>query len=128
MDMKVAIPLFGNRISPRFDFSPEMKIISFEKGEVINQEHLSMGHLSLSQRLDHLISSEVNQVICGGIDIYCLDQLTRSGIQVLPNIVGEAEIALRLFLNGRLRPGRCCDSRGRRRPCRLQKGIPGGSS
>jgi hypothetical protein len=87
-----------------------------------------MGHLSLSQRLNHLISSEVNQVICGGIDAFCLDQLTQRGIQVLPNIVGEAEIALRLFLKGRLRPGRCCDSLGRRRSCRLKKGFPGGRS
>jgi predicted Fe-Mo cluster-binding NifX family protein len=123
--MKVAIPLFGNRISPRFDFSPEMKIISLEKGEVVSQERLSTAHLSLAQRLEHLISSGVNQVICGGIDVFCVDQLTQRGIQVLPNIVGEAETALSLFLKGRLRPGRCCDSQGGRRACRLKKGTPG---
>ena len=126
--MKVAIPLFGNRISPRFDFSPEMRIILFEKGELVSQEHLSMSHLSLSQRLDHLISAGVNQVICGGIDAFCLDQLTRRGIQVLPNIVGEAETALSLFLKGRLRPGRCCDPHGKRRSCRWKKGAPGWKS
>lgn len=126
--MKVAIPLFGNRISPRFDFSPEMRVILFEKGEIVSQEHLSMAHLSLSQRLDYLISSGVNQIICGGIDTFCLDQLTGKGIQVLPNIVGEAETALGLFLKGRLRPGRCCDPQGKRRPCRWQKETPGGRS
>jgi predicted Fe-Mo cluster-binding NifX family protein len=126
--MKVAVPLFGKRISPRFDFSPEMRIILFEKGKVVSEEHFSMAHLSLSQRLDHLISSGVNQIICGGIDAFCLDQLTRRGIQVLPNIVGEAEAALSLFLKGRLRPGRCCDPQGRGRPCRWQKENPGGKS
>jgi predicted Fe-Mo cluster-binding NifX family protein len=99
-----------------------MRIVLLEKGEILSQETLSMVHLNLSQRLDHLISSGVNQIICGGIDAFCLDQLTGKGIQVLPNIVGEVETALSLFLKGRLRPGRCCDPQRIRRSCRWKKG------
>ena len=49
--MKVAIPLFRNRISPRFDFSPELWIITVENGEVVHQDKLQTTHLNLLQRL-----------------------------------------------------------------------------
>jgi hypothetical protein len=60
-----------------------------------------------------LISFKVNQVICGGIDGFCLNQLGTKDIRVLQNIVGEAEIAFRLFMEGRLRPGCCCERKKR---------------
>ena len=43
IDMKVAIPIFGNRISPRFDFSPEIWIIEVERGEVVSQGKVTNG-------------------------------------------------------------------------------------
>ena len=122
--MKIAIPLFQNRISPRFDFSPELWMITVEDGEVVHQEKLPMTNLNLPQRLDQLTSMGVDQLICGGIDGFCLGQLGRKGIQVLSNIVGEAETAFNLFLKGRLRPGFCCDKRGRRQQCGWRKGPP----
>jgi predicted Fe-Mo cluster-binding NifX family protein len=120
--MKIAIPLFRNRISPRFDFSPEIWIITVENGEVVHQEKLPMAHLNLQQRLDHLVSNGVNQVICGGIDGFCLNRLGCRGIDVLQNVVGEAKIAFDLFLKGRLRPGFFCDKR-RRRLCMQRRGF-----
>ncbi len=114
MDMKIAIPLFGNRISPRFDFSPEVWIITVENGEVVNQKKIPMTNLNLPQRLEQLASNEVKHVICGGIDGFCLSQLGTKGITVLHNIAGEAEVIFNLFLKGRLRPGFCCERRGRR--------------
>ena len=122
--MKIAIPLFGNRISPRFDFSPELWIITLENGEVIHQEKLPMRNLNLPQRLEQLTSNEVSQVICGGIDGFCLNHLGNKGIHVLHNVVGEAEVAFNLFMKGRLRPGLCCEKRGGRRMCGWKKGPP----
>lgn len=122
--MKIAIPLFGTRISPRFDFSPEIRIITVEDGKVVHQENLLVAHLNLPQRLDQLASNGVNKVICGGIDGFCLNQLGSRGIDVVHNVVGEAEIASDLFMKGRLQPGFCCERRGGRRFCGLKKGPP----
>jgi predicted Fe-Mo cluster-binding NifX family protein len=123
-DMKIAIPLFGSRISPRFDFSPELWMITVENGDLIHQEKLPMTNLSLSQRLDQLTSLGIDQVICGGIDGFCVNQLGRKGIGVLHNVVGEAEVAFNLFLKGRLRPGLCCEKRRGRRVCGWKKVPP----
>jgi predicted Fe-Mo cluster-binding NifX family protein len=121
--MKIAIPLFGTRISPRFDFSLEIRIITVEDGKVIHQENFPVAHLNLPQRLDQLTSNGVNKVICGGIDGFCLNQLGSRGIDVVHNVVGEAEIASDLFMKGRLQPGFCCERRGRRF-CGWKNGPP----
>jgi len=125
MDMKIAIPIFGNRISPRFDFSPEMWIITVENGELVNQEKLPMTNLNLPQRLDQLTSMGVNQLICGGIDGFSLNQLGTKGIDVVEDVMGEAEVAFHLFIRGRLRPGFCCERRRRRGFCVWRRGSRG---
>ena len=122
--MKVAIPIFGNRISPRFDFSPEMWIIEVERGEVVSQEKLPTANLNLPQRLEQITSNGIDKVICGGIDGFSLNQLGSKGIDVLEDVIGEAETAFDLFMRGRLRPGFCCERRGGRRMCGWKKGPP----
>jgi predicted Fe-Mo cluster-binding NifX family protein len=122
--MKVAIPIFGNRISPRFDFSPEMWIIEVERGEVVSQEKLPTANLNLPRRLEQITSNGVDKVICGGIDGFSLNQLGSKGIDVLEDVIGEAETAFDLFMRGRLRPGFCCEKRGGRRMCGWKKGPP----
>ena len=112
--MKIAIPLFGNRISPRFDFSPELWIITVEYGQVVDQERLLVENLNLLQRLDQLTSHKVNQVICGGIDGLSRNQLGSRGIDVVQDVIGDAEAVFDLFMRGRLRPGFCCERRGGR--------------
>jgi predicted Fe-Mo cluster-binding NifX family protein len=114
MNMKVAIPLFKDRISPRFDVCLEIWIIELNNGEVLNQEKWSMENFNLQQRLDQLTSKGVDKIICGGIDSFCIGQLGNMGIDVIHNVAGEAGEVLNLFIRGLLRPGFYCDGkRGR---------------
>ena len=113
--MKIAIPIFGDRISPRFDFSPEMWVIEVERGKVVGQEKLSTANLNLPQRLEQITSNGVDRVICGGIDGLSRNQLGSRGIDVVQDVIGDADIVFDLFLRGRLRPGFCCEKRERRR-------------
>ena len=123
--MKIAIPIFGNRISPRFDFSPEMWIIDVEGGEVVRQEKLPTANLNLPQRLEQITANGVDKVICGGIDGFCQSQLGSRGIDVVQDVIGDAESVFDLFMRGRLRPGFCCERRGRRGFCPWRKGSGG---
>jgi len=120
--MKIAIPMFGNRISPRFDFSPELWIIDVEGGEVVRQEKLPTAHLNLPQRLEQITSNGVDKVICGGIDGYCQSQLGSRGIEVVQDVIGDAEIVFDLFMRGRLRPGLYREGKKRRRFCAWRRG------
>jgi len=109
VNIKIAIPLFGKKISPRFDLSPELWIITVENGEVVHQEKISMTNFNLFQRIRHLNLNGVNKVICGGIHDFGLDQLRNMGIDVFHNTTGEADVALDVFLKGRLEPGSQCE-------------------
>jgi predicted Fe-Mo cluster-binding NifX family protein len=111
MDMKIAISLFGNKVSPRFDLSPELWIITEENGRVVRQEKISAERLDVPQRIEKLTSSGVTKVICGGIHDFSLDQLRNRGIDVFHNVIGEADIALDIFLKGELQPGSRCEKR-----------------
>jgi predicted Fe-Mo cluster-binding NifX family protein len=115
--MKIAIPIFENRISPRFDFSPEMWIIEVERGEVVSQEKLPTANLNLPKRLEQITSNGVDKVICGGIDGFSRNQLGSRGIDVVQDVIGDAEIVFDLFMRGRLRPGFCCEKRRGRGFC-----------
>ena len=123
--MKVAIPIFENRISPRFDFSPEMWVIEVEGGKVVKQEKFSTTNLNLAQRLEQITSNGVDKVICGGIDGLSRDQLGSRGIDVVQDVIGDADIVFDLFMRGRLRSGFCCERGGRRGFCPWTNG--GGS-
>jgi predicted Fe-Mo cluster-binding NifX family protein len=111
MYMKVAIPLFKDRISPRFDVCPEIWIIELNNGEVVNQEKWPMVSFNLQQRLDQLTSRRVDKVICGGIDCFCIYHLGNMGIDVIHNVAGDAGEALNLFIRGVLQPGFYCNGK-----------------
>jgi len=112
--MKVAISLFGPLVSPRFGYSPEMVLVTIEGGEIVSQERLYTRGLSIPHLINHLSTSKVDALICGGIDGFCYRQLVSRGISVVPDIVGDAETALQFFLRGRLRPRTDCRRKGKR--------------
>jgi len=109
--MKIAIPIYENRISPRFDFSPEMWIVEVERGEVVGQEKFSTANLNLAQRLEQVTSNGVDKLICGGIDSFSRNQLGDRGIDVVQDVIGDVGMIIDLFVRGRLRSGLCCERR-----------------
>jgi len=116
--MKIAISLFGNKVSPRFDLSPELWIITEKNGEVVRQEKISLENFTISQRIEMLALTGVAKMVCGGIHDFRLAQLRNMGIDVFHNVIGEADIALGNLLKGQLRPGSFC---GEKRKCASNK-------
>jgi predicted Fe-Mo cluster-binding NifX family protein len=103
--MKVAIPVFGPRVSPRFDFAPGILLFTMENGKIIEREELSLIPWNPWQRVEKLKELQVQTLICGGIDGNSQKMLLQQRIQIIPWIAGEAEEALHAFLKGRLQPG-----------------------
>jgi len=116
--MRVAIPIFGARISPRFDFAPALLLLTLEKGEVKAREEVSLSTWDPWQRVEKLKEFSVETLICGGIDCHSRQIIEDNRIRVIPWVAAEVEEALQYFLNGSLRPGATlwpgC-GRGRRR-------------
>jgi predicted Fe-Mo cluster-binding NifX family protein len=123
--MVVAIPLFGSRVSPRFLFAQEALIATTEEQKEIERKKISTVGLNLPQRLDLLANFGVNTLICGGIENSCLRTLSARGFQVIHSVVGEADDALQLFLQGKLKAGQFIRGKRKRfRGGRNTSGVP----
>ena len=109
--MKIAVSLFGKKVSPRFDLSPELWIVTEKNGEVVRQEKISLENFTISQRIEMLALTGVGKMICGGIHDFRLVQLRKMGIDVFHNVIGAADIALGNLLRGELRPGSFCEGK-----------------
>ena len=101
--MKLAIPLFGPRVSPRFDHAPRLLLLSLERGRVVSREEIPLNPLTVWQRVEKLKELGVEIVICGGIDESSKCWLIDQKIQVIPFVAGEASRAVIDFLAGRLK-------------------------
>lgn len=120
--MKIAIPLFGTRISPHFDYAKTALLITIEGSKVIESNEVLLGDCDAIQRVLHFKNAEITTLICGGVSNIAERMLAEKNITVIPWISGDAQDALKLFLQGRLTAGAmlCNGRRKRRRFCMQQ--------
>jgi predicted Fe-Mo cluster-binding NifX family protein len=103
--MKIAIPVFHTKISPRFDQAQGFVLLETENGSIIARKTLTTKGWSVLDKMKHLVSLEVNTLICGGIDRASLQYLGFKGIKIYSWVTGEVEDAVSCFLSHRMRPG-----------------------
>jgi len=119
MKMKVAIPLFGTRISPHFTYAETALLVDIESSEVLQSREIALGPADELQRIQYFKSLEVDTLICGGISSVAECVLAEQAVNVISWVTGEARDALEQFLAKRLVPGAClCLKRSR---CRSRK-------
>ena len=111
--MKIAIPLFNKRISPRFDCAQGFLLASTENGRVLKREVFSAPLWSPPERVKKLREMGVDTVICGGIDEVSSRHLILHGIKVYSWETGLAENALQSYLKGELESGTMVGPGGR---------------
>ncbi|MFA5074165.1 MAG: NifB/NifX family molybdenum-iron cluster-binding protein [Nitrospirota bacterium] len=121
VSMRIAIPIFGKRISPRFDFAPNFGLFDIEGKRIAETRTVPCDGWGVTERISTLKSLKVDILICGGVPNYLLCILMSSGMQIIPWVTGNAEEALSLFLQNRLQQGMAvCSGRREKRRCRGQ--------
>ena len=114
--MKLAIMLYGTRVSPRYGYSQGVLIV-----EVDNRGESAKKTLEIDkyypEKVPELLGKEgVEVVISGGMNEYFQNLFRLHGIDVIWGIIGEANDALAAFRDGQLAPGMgCCPERRRTR-------------
>ena len=117
--IKVAIPIFLDRISPRLDCARRMLILEIEKNRLVDKRELDISHWPPDEKIIQLRQMGIAQLICGGIRVEDRIGLNRFGIRVASPVFGEIDTVIKEFLKGALRaPGCPCGRRQRgRRNC-----------
>ena len=113
--MTIAVPLFGLRVSPRFDCAPAMMLVAVEGGQITSREEVSMGQINSLARINWICQHGVDVVICGGITRFSVRILMDRGVQVFPWVMGDVEEVMGMFLSGRLRSGQVIEAGRRQR-------------
>lgn len=114
--MKLAIMLYGTRVSPRYGYSQGALVVELDGQREIGRKTLGVERYYPEQVPQILGNEGVELVISGGMNQYFQSLFTAQGVQVIWGIIGEAEEVLAAFKAGQLIPGMgCCPQRKRRR-------------
>ena len=112
--IKVAIPIFLDRISPRLDCARRMIILEIEKNRLVDKRELDISHWLPDEKIIQLRQLGIGQLICGGIrdqDRIGLNQFGNTGGL---SVFGEVDRIIEEYLQGNLKVSCCRGRKGRR--------------
>ena len=114
--MKLAIMLYGKRISPRFGYSQGVLIVEVNGQEEVRRRTIGLEGYYPEQIPELLRKAGVEVVISGGMNHYFQNLFKALGIRVIWGIIGDAEETLQAFKADQLAPGMgSCPRSGRKR-------------
>jgi len=101
-DMRVAVPLFGTRVSPPFDCGAVLLVADVEDGKVESAEQVVDASTNSLERVARLRQLRADAVIRGAITGFVLRRLAANGIRVYPWVSSEASEAAAALAQDRL--------------------------
>ena len=100
--MKLAIPIWNDRVSSAFDFAHRLLLVDIERGRETSRSEVPFSSESDPEKVNSLKSLGVEVLICGAISRSLASQVRSSGIKILPYVVGQVDEVLKAYLAGRL--------------------------
>lgn len=115
--MKVAVPVWNNRVSPVFDTSRHLLVVEYVEGEEASREQHTMADMFPPFRVRRLKEIGVRLLICGAISNPVALLVDAAGIALMPWVSGDVNDVLDAFNRERLSDSRYrmpgCRGRGR---------------
>jgi len=109
--MRIAIPTFGGRVSPRFDCAETFAIVTVDETDgSLKRRDVVMTDWTPHERVKRLRELGVTTVVCNGVDCWSVESLRSAGIAVYDGIIGDTEEALKALLKGDLDRGHAVPS------------------
>ena len=100
--IRIAIPIFHNRVSPVLDTCTRLLIIDFEKKIEVERREIFFDIYSQSERFEVIKKMSPNAIICCGISEVFDKMLQSVGIRLICGIVGEVDQVVEAFLCNRI--------------------------
>jgi predicted Fe-Mo cluster-binding NifX family protein len=99
---RVAIPLFGSEVAPRFCFARRMLLVELADGAVASRQEHDVANCGWQARLRLLSTERVSLLLCGGFNRRYLSLAEALGIFVSWGHVGPVEPLLEQLCRGTL--------------------------
>ena len=100
--MKVAIPIWEDRVSPVLDTASRLLVIDVENRQETSRSETYLEGLDLFRRCFRIQNLGVDILICGAISRPYFRELAATGIRVISGISGNPEDVLKAYLKGTL--------------------------
>ena len=100
--MRLAVPIWGDRLSPVLDVARRLLLLEVDDGRVMSRmEH----DLSSADRAQAASQLGVTVLICGAVSLQLSRRLSAAGVVVIPNVCGAVEEVVHAYLSGVLLDG-----------------------
>ncbi|MBI5116579.1 DUF1847 domain-containing protein [Candidatus Poribacteria bacterium] len=103
--MRVAIPLFGKRVSPRCLYSDKTLLVQLVEKQEVSRKIIETLGMTEDERLAQLVDLEIDLFICGAIDGEFIEKAGSYGIKVIDDVAADVEEALSAIRHGSLGKG-----------------------
>ena len=103
--MRVAIPLFGNRVSPRFLYADQVLLAHVDNGAVTSRKALDSYCYTGREWLSQLQELDVDVFVCGGVEADFETDAQALGITVHKDVAGSVDTILDALVSGALVSG-----------------------
>ena len=101
--MKIAIPIWENKVSPVLDTASRLMVVEFNKKCPTSRFEIYLDERDLSRRCLRIKDLCVDTLICGAVTRHFSEMLKASGIKLLiQGISGQPEEVLNAYLDGTL--------------------------
>ena len=100
--MRIAVPIWNDKISPVFDTASRLLIINTKNLSEIERFETSLYEQDISRRFLRIQDLKVNILICGAISRPFSMLLMSAEIKIISGIAGPAEDVLNAYLHGSL--------------------------
>lgn len=98
--MKVAMTVWGNRISPVFDSAQTILLAEIEQGKVVDEKREFLPRLVASGLARMVTEKGIEALICGAISERPAQIIQQSGIHLLSFVGGNADDFLSTYASG----------------------------
>ena len=100
--VRVAVPIFGGRVSSVFDWAREL-VVADHDGEAVKARRTEdLSGLAPPLRPRRLAELGVETLLCGGISHPMAEMVQMHGIRVTAGLAGDIDAVLAAFFEGRL--------------------------
>jgi predicted Fe-Mo cluster-binding NifX family protein len=100
--MKIAMPVWNGFVSSVFDFAHNLVVVDVEGKQETNRRQIQLEQQAIPQRMNQLVGSGIEVIICGAISRPMAAALAASNIRVIPFVTGPVDKVLDAYLNNRL--------------------------
>ena len=103
--MKIAIPVWENKVSPVLDTASRLLVVELKEGSKTSRFEIHLDERDLIKRCLRIQGLGIDTLLCGAVTRYFSDMLRTSGINIVPGFSGRPDEVLDACFEGNLGQG-----------------------